>query len=82
MGCNIRHNSCTRTPANPTQEHIDDACIVRKADGFMVVVGHARDNAQISLLAGTDNDNVSLLYPSLVRANVNRRCTGTKVQGL
>lgn len=63
MGHNNRHKSCARTPANPTQERIDDACVVRRADGFMVVLGHARDNAQISLLAGADNDKVGLSLP-------------------
>lgn len=81
MGCNIRHNSCTWTPANPTQEYIDDACIIKKTNGFMVVLGHARNNAQISLLASTDNDNVSSALsfghqPKLIDH------TGTKVQGL
>lgn len=44
----FRHN--LRKPAVPTQEFVDDACVLHAGDTSMVILAHAREEKQISYL--------------------------------
>ncbi|KAG2058868.1 hypothetical protein BDR06DRAFT_950108 [Suillus hirtellus] len=47
---NLVHQHNLRRPAAPTQESVDDACILHAGDTSVVVLAHAREEKQISYL--------------------------------
>ncbi|KAJ6539168.1 WD40-repeat-containing domain protein [Mycena capillaripes] len=43
--------------ASPTKEAVDDACLVTDGTRSVVILGHGRDNQQLSLINTSDQDN-------------------------
>jgi hypothetical protein len=48
----------TYIPDNPCQEMVNDACAVTSFDSTLLVLGHARNEKQVSILK-SDNQTVS-----------------------
>ncbi|KAI6047348.1 WD40-repeat-containing domain protein, partial [Pisolithus marmoratus] len=51
------------SPSVPTQEHVDDACLLRSSrDTVAIVLAHAREDAQLTFLTLKDNQVKNILY--------------------
>jgi hypothetical protein len=47
-----------RTPASPAREQVEDVCLLQAFDHIVAILGHGRDEEQISLVS-LDHDRVS-----------------------